>query len=478
MRLVDKQRPDIVVETLTDDEAAALRQWFEGSADDEQERLVHGVLRSAKAREFWIECDCVGALGTAPLSAPVLANGVYTIRRLVGTELTGVGSRPNHRHTCPLHYGEEQFRERIGTTYVERSHVMPTGPVDGLPRLSGALADRRLRPCSSSERYRDAAPLPATAVSLWRLLHLAQLNVIQPDQDFDHATLSSALARLRTAAARITVSHDLPWSAVLSTYPGDLRDPASRWRRSFQKVASRWRRDERATAAMLAAAPDVAQFAVGTFRHGEIEVRSLVRKPVRGDPAGRGPYLTLVLFGVDDDTGELVAEKAYAQPVASLDTLFPVESGFERDLLTQMLVARRWLHANDPMVRLQVAKPLFDLMTEEGPCRPDFLINAWTDDDPRPRRLIVEARGMATERYRQAKALTIPRMRRVAPVHEILHAEFRRAPEAFTAWFVEPCRIGRGRLPRDPERRPFRPHHRRRDLGSFSHYRYSENDGS
>jgi hypothetical protein len=437
MRLVDKQRPSVAVETLTAEEAAALRQWFEGCASTDQERLVHGLLRSAKAREAWIECDCVGAAGQAPLSAPVLANGVYTIRRLVGTELAGVGPRPNHHISCPLRYDADNFRERIGATYVERPHLPPEGPVEGLPRLSGALADRRGTERAASDRIRDAAPVPSTAVTLWRLLHLAGINVIQADDRPAEATLTTSLARLRATAAKLTVSHDLPWSAVLSTFPGDFTDMNSRWRRSFTRIAHHWRRGERPTSAMLVAARDVAPFGITTLRHGEIEVRAMVRQPLRGDPRGRGPYLALILFGFDEDSGDLVAEKAYAQPVASLDTLFPVESGFEREICAGVMEARAWLAANDPDIRLQVAKPLFDLLTADGPCRPDLLVNAWTREDPRPRRLILEAQGLETERYRAAKAVTVPRMRSLAPVHEIALTEFRRASEAFTAWFTD-----------------------------------------
>jgi hypothetical protein len=452
MHLVDKQQPSIVLETLSDREATALRQWFEGCASPEQERQVHGVLRSARAREAWIACDCMGDVhakradglsaspsppNAAPLSAPVLANGVYTIRRLIASELAGVGPRPNHHPACPLHYDEAQFRERIGTDYVERPHLPPTGPIPGLLQISGALGKRLHGELEEQARPCDAAPVPATAVSLWRLMHQAGLNTIQPDDRLDATTIASSMARLRAAAGKLTVSHNLPWSAVLSTFPGDYVDQGSRWRRSFHKIAEHWRRGERPTAAMLVATRDVAQFAVVTLKHGEIPVRALVRRPVRGDPRHRGPYLVLVLFAVDEESNELVAEKAYAQPVVCLDTLLPVDSAFEREIVARMREARAWLAANDPVVRLQIAKPLFDLMSDEGPCRPDILINAWTVNDPRPRRLILEAEGMETERYRAAKAITQPRMRRLAPVETITLGAFRRAPDAFTAWFTD-----------------------------------------
>jgi hypothetical protein len=437
MRLVDKQRPAVALEPLAAEEAAALRQWFESSAEERQKQIVHSLLRSAKAREAWIECDCVKGNGSKPLSAPVLANGVFTVRRLVSTELTGVGPRPNHDPSCPFHYDEVHFRDRPDVLYVERPHLLPSGSVPALPLISGALAERRERIPRHEAPERDNLPVPSTAVTLWRLMHASGVNVIEPDAILDDMSLTTSLTRLRKAAAQMVVSHNLPWSTVLSTYPGDFADPASRWRATFARIARNWRKDERATASMLAAARDVGEFSISTLRHGDIPVRSLVRKPLRGDARGRGPFLVLVLFGNDVETGALAAERAYAQPALSLDMLFPVENGFERQVLAAMLEARAWLTHHDPMVRLQIGKPLFDLMTEAGPCRPDFLINCWTADDPRPRRLIVEARGMETERYRLAKAATIPRMRMIAPVHEITPDAFQHGPDIVTAWFTD-----------------------------------------
>jgi hypothetical protein len=427
MRLVDKQRPAVALEPLAAEEAAALRQWFEGSADKHQKQIVHGLLRSAKARAAWLECDCVKGGGSQPLSAPVLASGVFTVRRLVNTELTGFGPRPNHDPSCPFHYDEAQFRDRPDVLYVERPHLLP----------SGSVAARRERIPRHEAPARDNLPVPSTAVTLWRLMHASGVNVIEPEAILDDMSLTTSLTRLRKAAAQMVVSHNLPWSTVLSTYPGDFADPASRWRATFARIARNWRKDGRATASMLVAARDVGEFSISTLRHGDIPVRSLVRKPLRGDARGRGPFLVLVLFGNDVETGALAAERAYAQPALSLDLLFPVESGFERQVLAAMLEARAWLTNHDPMVWLQIGKPLFDLMTQAGPCRPDFLINCWTADDPRPRRLIVEARGMETERYRLAKAATIPRMRMIAPVHEITPNAFQHGPDNVTAWFTD-----------------------------------------
>ena len=63
-----------------------------------------------------------------------------------------------------------------------------------------------------------------------------------------------------------------------------------------------------------------------------------VRQPLRGDPGYRGPFLVLLNtdFG-DDDEGPVRAIQAYAQAAYYPDTLFPVESGFQRQACNLLL---------------------------------------------------------------------------------------------------------------------------------------------
>ncbi|MHC2296310.1 hypothetical protein ACVJBD_000516 [Rhizobium mongolense] len=151
-----------------------------------------------------------------------------------------------------------------------------------------------------------------------------------------------------------------------------------------------------------------------------IDVLAKVRQPLRGDPASRGPFLTLLNVDFqEDDEGPVRAVQAYAQPVYNGDTLFPVESGFERDVSSHLLF---WLQQSlfdaAPELRVKITKPLFATETLIGPCRPDFVLEV-AYKDYRPRRLIVEAFGMETEEYRQAEEKTPPRMKHLGPIFGI-----------------------------------------------------------
>jgi hypothetical protein len=64
----------------------------------------------------------------------------------------------------------------------------------------------------------------------------------------------------------------------------------------------------------------------------------------------------------------------YAQPILSGQRFVPVASEFERSLYRGLLDARRALDRLG--IDLVIEKPLFDQLTPQGPCRPDFLLEA------------------------------------------------------------------------------------------------------
>lgn len=163
--------------------------------------------------------------------------------------------------------------------------------------------------------------------------------------------------------------------------------------------------------------------------HGEQDLSSLYSSAHRccdpGSPSAawrsknRGPFLTIINFDDgDDNEGPMRAVQAYAQPVHSGDTLYPVESGFERSVLDFLIWAQGALAKAAPFMKIAIHKPLFAISTEDGPCQPDFILDISIRDRPAPR-LIIEAMGFDTDEYEAAKAATVPRMRRIGPVFEI-----------------------------------------------------------
>ncbi len=130
-------------------------------------------------------------------------------------------------------------------------------------------------------------------------------------------------------------------------------------------------------------------------------------------------------FG-DDDDGDLRAVQAYAQPVFNGETLYPVESGFERDVTNLLIWLQTSLFEAAPRLRITIRRPLFAIATPKGLCRPDFVLET-VFADHRPMHLVIEAMGMDTEQYRAAKARTLPRMKEIGPTYEIHPVDIRPA---------------------------------------------------
>ena len=99
---------------------------------------------------------------------------------------------------------------------------------------------------------------------------------------------------------------------------------------------------------------------------------------------------------------------AYAQPVLNGRLPVPVESEFERRTLQAILAAQVRLHHQG--IDMAIDKPMFDTLTRDGPCRPDFRIEARSRVTGEIRDLVIEAMGLDSDAYHAAKAVTHPRM--------------------------------------------------------------------
>ena len=87
-----------------------------------------------------------------------------------------------------------------------------------------------------------------------------------------------------------------------------------------------------------------------------------------------GPYLVLVVVGEYPDGPGHMPLRGYAQPVLNGRLPVPVESEFERRTLQAILAAQVRLHHQG--IDMAIDKPMFDTLTRDGPCRPDFRIEA------------------------------------------------------------------------------------------------------
>ncbi len=446
MQIVVRNSPGHELENLTSQEGAALRAWSGNAASKEDEAIALGAIQRAKGMDGWIACDCVAG-DFPPLLAPIQQEHTFTLRRLTSKDPDAhhAEGRPNHAQTCPFYVDKDpspalndrQFNIRP-IPKSERSYI---DPLPAIPDRLADLSDRGLLPPSE----RNDRPSRLGSI-LWRLLDRAQMNIIPPLQDQPEFSLATQLSRLRVAAKGFRVLRTWTLNALMSTWAGDYWNAESRWQGLLSASRADWPPSLRRTGYMLLYAKGVsAQSISPASSAGTIDVMGKVRQPLRGDPAHRGPFLVLLNadFG-DDDEGPIRAIQAYAQPVYNPDTLFPVESGFERQVSHLLFWMQNALFDAMPDLRIQIVKPLFALETPIGLCRPDFIIEA-TYKNHLPATLIIEAMGMETDEYRIAKARTLPLIGQIGPLFLINPADLTEKDAAKSArrlmhWVIEQLR--------------------------------------
>ncbi|MGO7758321.1 hypothetical protein ACC761_15055 [Rhizobium ruizarguesonis] len=446
MRIVVRKGPAHPLADLSDREATALRAWYGNDASKEDEAIALAVIKRAKVMDGWIECDCLAA-GLQPLLAPIQQEHTFTLRRLTPKEAepNRHEERPNHAETCPFHVDKDAAPPLFDRRYQIRP--LPKSErsfIDALPAIPNRLADiSNDDPTRSTERNDRPSRLGGI---LWRILDKVGTNVIPPLQEDPDLTLRGQLSRIRAAARELRVLRTWTLNALMSTWAADYWDPASRWQRLLWTSRPDWPESLRRTGFMLLFAKSVsAQAIMPASSSRRIDVFGKVRQPLRGDPALRGPFLTLLNVDFqDDDEGPVRAIQAYAQPVYNGDTLFPVESGFERDVSHLLFWLQQSLFDAVPDLRIKITKPLFALETPAGLCRPDFILEA-SYRGSRSVNLIVEAFGMETDEYREAKEKTLPRMKHLGPIFGIFPKDLTEAQAADTArrlqnWLIDQVR--------------------------------------
>src|SRR3546814_16621440 len=80
----------------------------------------------------------------------------------------------------------------------------------------------------------------------------------------------------------------------------------------------------------------------------------------------------------------------------------PVDSEFERAVLRDLIKLRVTFARYD--IDLMIEKPVFDTLTQIGPCRPDFLLEARSRSTGEIRHVMVEAMGTNDDMYLLPKA--------------------------------------------------------------------------
>ena len=384
----------------------ALVRWYEGMGNHHDEEAGILLVQQARIGEKWIACDCLEESEAPPILTPAYLSEAetYYLRRLTSAK------RPEHRTDCPF------FRDQATNRITEvRSPLNPAEPPAGFFEvLRPAPENLAQRPEEdlTDDRTRNAS-IPRLARLLWRLIDAADLNRIPP---LRHASPSPSIKdefkALGQAAAKIEIAPGVELASALWTHAQPLH--SKQVYASLRRLTEKWPRGHAPQAFLTLFAPAFQGSTIEVPGCEPVLVANRVQSPSVRTNIIKGPYLVLVVVGEYPESRGFAPLRAYAQPIYSGQHFVPVDSEFERQVLRQLFEAQNSLDRLN--IDLAIEKPVFDRLTDMGPCRPDFLVEARSRETGEIRLLIIEALGFDDASYRAAKAVTLPRMEQIAPV--------------------------------------------------------------
>ena len=362
------------------------------------------LIAAAREQGEWLLCDCQQP------EYPVLfprcsASGVYS---LVHHKDYPHSSSCAFRRTSASSPGEGVRRQRTTDFCFHRKpNLSPQSPAATEPRGSRDV------------QHRENSLIRCLSM----LLELAELNVLQ-DYGEDHP---DAMAMLLSAASRVRLDGQ-PLSEWLYT---DWNDLAAAKRRLYQINDQRcWPgRSGRPQCLFILPIDQFAEDASGqlcdswvyqrlgeawqTERYTFDPAVPLVRpERLRSDD---GPYL--LIFTVSDANNDenkphFKPLQAALVPVLTKPCPLPLDSYYER-VVYQFLRKHRASFARNAKIPIRVIKPLSDIETALGACRPDVILEL---GEIGGKTRIIEVMGSEDADYLASKAMTIPRMMTIGPV--------------------------------------------------------------
>lgn len=384
----------------------ALVRWYSGKGDYRDEEAGVVLVEQARLGDMWIACDCLSAAAAPPLMTPAYLSEAETfyLRRLTGR------GRSEHRLDCPFFHAQSM----AGTMAAPD----PARPVD---RPEGYFSVLKNAPVHLARAPEDSTGarvrhphIPRLARLMWRLLDLAGRNqaLLSPDEG---RGIASEFAAIQRVAGQVEVAPGVELGRVLWTHGSALL--RRRAYAGIRALSHSWPRGHAPQGFLLLFANEVDGNVVHAAGCEPIEVATRIQRPsIHGSPVA-GPYLVLIVVGELPQVKGYAPLRAYAQPIYSGQRFIPVDSDFERTVIRELLRIQHRLDHHD--VDSAVTKPLFDIQTPAGNCRPDFIIETFSRQTGESRIAIIEAMGFDTQAYHDAKAITHPRMEHIGPVIDV-----------------------------------------------------------
>lgn len=348
---------------VSDGLKGALVRWYTGKGSEADHRASVSLVVTSRENGKWIACDCLAEDRPPPIMSPAYLSfqETYYLRRLT--------ARPNHAVKCPFYMPQAPQRIRETRSDALYEIEQPGGLFNAHQKAPEKLAQK---PDSSEpdDRSRGVA-IPRLGKLLWLLLERARCNILRelPPEGPRDGSISEEMKRLRDVARLFKIAPGV--NLARHFYTNAIEYEKKRVHARLREDEDDWPEDFAPQAFLLLEANEITGSEIitglGTVRiRNRIQHTGIIRAEV--EP----PFLCLAVVGEHSKREGYLALRAYAQPVFSGNQFVPAERDHDREVLNELQKAQYALRRQG--IRMAVKKILFDVETEHGSARPDFLV--------------------------------------------------------------------------------------------------------
>ena len=383
----------------------ALVRWYTGKGSDADHRASVSLVVTSRENTKWLACDCLGEDRPPPLMSPAYLSfqETYYLRRLT--------SRPSHDPKCPFYMPQapQRIRETSKDTLYEID--APKGLFNAHQKAPEKLAQKP-DATEPDDRSRGVA-IPRLGKLLWLLLERARSNILRelPPEGPREGSISAEMKRLRDIASQFEIAPGI--SLARHFYTTAIDYETKRVHARLRKAEGSWPADFAPQAFLLLEASEITGSEIVTGL-GTVQVRNRIQHTGIIRAEVQPPFLVLAVVGEHSKREGYRALRAYAQPVFSGNQFVPAERDHDRTILQELQGAQYALRR--ARVRMSVKKILFDIETEHGSARPDFLIAV--KDTQKQQQVVFALQVLQSNDpgYLELRAIEYERLREIGPV--------------------------------------------------------------
>ncbi|MEM6409938.1 MAG: hypothetical protein AAF683_00215 [Pseudomonadota bacterium] len=393
---------------VSDGLKAALVRWYTGRGTEADHRASVSLVVTSRENHKWIACDCLGESRAPPLMSPAYLSfqETYYLRRLT--------SRPSHHEKCPFHM--PQAPQRIRETTKDSLYAIdyPKGLFNAHQKAPEKLAQKP-EDTEPDDRSRGVA-IPRLGKLLWLLLERAGSNVLRglPPSGPREGSISAEMKRLKRVAESFEIAPDVKLSDHL--YTNAIEYEKLRVHARLREAAENWPDAFAPQAFLLLEANAISSSEIITGL-GTVEIRNRIQHTGIIRAEVEPPFLVLAVVGEHSKKEGYRALRAYAQPVFTGNQFIPTERDHDRQVLSELQKAQYDLRKRG--IRMAAKKILFDIPTEHGTARPDFLVALLSDETGEELKFALQVLQSHDERYLELRAIERERLKELGPVVSI-----------------------------------------------------------